>query len=387
MQASDDPTAPRPKRRVPLSVALQRTVWAVAFWVNFRRTCLRAGYFDPAFYRGTVADRGAGWAGRTFARLWPMMHYLLFGHRAKLPPVAGYDHDRAVARFPFHKWVRLSPLEAYVLFGRLTGGEFLAPDATPVDPPRLPAPAADTALVVHAFHLAEFRMILARVAALGSGVDVYVTTTHPRGEIAAMCEAAGVAPRLIHYGPNRGRDVAPFCRLLEAGLTECYAVVGKVHTKRSAHRPDGGDWFRNSLDGLLAPESFATAHACLTGSGSTGLVAPPGRLGGDPGRAANRAHMAVMIARSGLGEAALEDYTFPHGTMFWARSAALGPLADLDLRTDNFEAEAGQLDGTLAHAVERMIGVYCLAAGYDQVEAADLLGSNTSGAGDAGGGK
>ena len=55
---------------------------------------------------------------------------------------------------------------------------------------------------------------------------------------------------------------------------------------------------------------------------------------------------------------------FPVGSMFWARSAALKPLLDLDLQPQHFPPEAGQVDGTLAHAIERMLGVTCRAGGY-----------------------
>jgi lipopolysaccharide biosynthesis protein len=55
---------------------------------------------------------------------------------------------------------------------------------------------------------------------------------------------------------------------------------------------------------------------------------------------------------------------FPAGTMFWARLDALAPLLDAHLDEADFETESGQIDGTLAHAVERMVGVCVEAAGF-----------------------
>jgi GT2 family glycosyltransferase len=56
--------------------------------------------------------------------------------------------------------------------------------------------------------------------------------------------------------------------------------------------------------------------------------------------------------------------------MFWARSAALRPLLDLGLATEEFEEEAGQIDGTLAHAIEHVYFHACEHAGYDWIKVA-----------------
>ena len=52
------------------------------------------------------------------------------------------------------------------------------------------------------------------------------------------------------------------------------------------------------------------------------------------------------------------NFHFPAGSMYWFRLAALAPLLDDNfVSLKEFEMEAGQLDGTLAHAIERITGL------------------------------
>ena len=60
--------------------------------------------------------------------------------------------------------------------------------------------------------------------------------------------------------------------------------------------------------------------------------------------------------------------------MFWARLEALRPLLDAHLDDWEFEPEQGQVDGTLAHALERMFMLAADSAGYRAVTTAELGG-------------
>ena len=60
--------------------------------------------------------------------------------------------------------------------------------------------------------------------------------------------------------------------------------------------------------------------------------------------------------------------------MFWVRMDALAPLLDAHLAECEFEAESGQLDGTFAHAVERVFGLAAMARGARIEEVASACG-------------
>jgi len=55
---------------------------------------------------------------------------------------------------------------------------------------------------------------------------------------------------------------------------------------------------------------------------------------------------------------------FPLGTMFWARPAALAPLWDLGLQPADFPPEPAADDGTVLHAIERLLPAVCEATGH-----------------------
>jgi lipopolysaccharide biosynthesis protein len=66
--------------------------------------------------------------------------------------------------------------------------------------------------------------------------------------------------------------------------------------------------------------------------------------------------------------------------MFWVRLDALRPLLDAHLGEDEFETEQGQVDGTLAHAIERVFALSAMATDRRLSDAATVCGQSVSSA-------
>lgn len=165
--------------------------------------------------------------------------------------------------------------------------------------------------------------------------------------------------------PNRGRDVLPFLflagRLQELG----YEYFLKVHSKKSTHRHDGNLWIKDMLGKLIpdVPEALQGIINTLELK-DTGLVGPAGHyISLDAYFGSNENHTTALLGKTVGAEKAkevvkhLNKYGFFAGTMFWGRFDALQPILDRHFQPSDFEPEAGQVDSTFAHAMERALSV------------------------------
>jgi lipopolysaccharide biosynthesis protein len=76
--------------------------------------------------------------------------------------------------------------------------------------------------------------------------------------------------------------------------------------------------------------------------------------------AANGERVQRLSNQMGISNNQLRDLNFVAGSMFYATKAALMPIVELNLNENDFEPEAGQTDGTMAHVVERLFAAALL---------------------------
>ncbi|TVV71698.1 rhamnan synthesis F family protein [Sphingomonas solaris] len=234
------------------------------------------------------------------------------------------------------------------------------------------APATPPVALHGHFHytddIAEFMQAL---AANCLRADLFLTTT--TDESADILRAAtrdyGGGRVVVDVGPNIGRDIYAFLRVLKAHVRGRYEFVGHVHGKRSLHMraldPAFGDQWRQFLwEHLLGPTCRAADLIvdAMRRDKTLGLVFPEnGFLVGWERNVASPAALARRIGMRGP----LPDYIeFGAGTMFWARTAALDALIEANLGEHEIPAEPLPTDGTILHALERMLPLICAEAGY-----------------------
>ena len=213
-----------------------------------------------------------------------------------------------------------------------------------------------------------------RLARMPEAFDLIVTVTEGPAE--------GVIPNVLRRHPNarievfsnRGRDWAPVVFLANKGLFAGYSAVAKVHTKKSEHRIDGDGWRLSLLDGVLeSPEAIKRIVDLLSEDRNVGMVVPTGHVSGVEHWGSDLAIVESLASRLPMAFDP-ENLKFPSGSMFWCRPWIFERLADLALGVADFESEAGQYDGTTAHALERLVGIFADNSGTSIVEAMDVKG-------------
>ena len=237
----------------------------------------------------------------------------------------------------------------------------------------LAAPPERITVVLHAYYVDLLDGMLERLRTWSVPWRLVVTTVQECGDaVHAALARAGVKAD-VRVMANRGRDMLPFLQVASELLDRDEPLVLKLHTKRSTHRSDGDAWRHDLLEKLTDAGQAVRTLAAFAASPTLGLVVPHGHLldlraywGG------NAANVRYLGRRMGMMDIDPSAQCFPAGGMFYARPAALRPLLDLHLDTLEFEAEAGQTDGTMAHAVERVLALGVRQAGFRVADTATL---------------
>lgn len=271
--------------------------------------------------------------------------------------IAMSDRLRAIMR---HYWQKLTANTVGRLFisdvGRALRRRVAAMGPRPL------RPDVRIAITAHVFYLDLAQEIIALRSIFPEIVPIYFTVPFDRAEeLSSM--VASVPGIVVFPCENRGRDIAPFLSLLQSGALDGFDAVLKLHSKRSPHLIDG-NLRRKLLFAMLCGERSATYRMLKAFELSdTGLVGWPDCYRSDPVFwMANQSQVREVAEK--MDASNFVKLGFFEGSMFWFRPKALNALRELDLTSEAFEPEAGQLDGTLHHAIERCFTIAAWSRGY-----------------------
>ena len=242
---------------------------------------------------------------------------------------------------------------------------------------------ARVAVVLHVHHPELLQEIIDQLRVIPVAYDLLVTNSS--GERLTIDQAT--LPRaenvVVLDVDNHGRDILPLVLLVNAGILRPYHLVLKVHTKKSAWRADhadlpgsGEEWRRQLLSELLGSEgNVRTILDAFATAPDLGLITSRESLLGADFWGDNQAVTAMLLRRLEL-ELASDDLRFAAGSMYWIRGFVLNGLRALNLSAVDFEAEAGQVNATTAHAIERLVGIVTAEAGLSLLTTSDLTAAS-----------
>ena len=173
--------------------------------------------------------------------------------------------------------------------------------------------------------------------------------------------------------PNRGRDIGPFLTVFGTTFVDRYDVVGHLHTKKTASLKDeslGKAWHTFLMENLLGGSSnmadIILGH--LAKDPSIGII-----FADDPnaepyvvGWGRNKSYAETLGPRLRLNNLP-ENLLFPVGTMFWARVESLLPMFALGLDWQDYPTEPLPYDGSILHALERLLPIVAAKQGFRSV--------------------
>lgn len=314
----------------------------------YARVIRRRGLFDAAFYLSHQRKL------HPVYRSLPLRHYVQLGEKWGASPLPGFlplDYVRssadvpAATRRPLLHWADHSrPATSWAPHRR-------------VPEPRLnPLPFA---VVVHLYFYDVWPELAAALRRIEGQADLFISVVTAGDRTAAMVEQieSEFPDAEVFDVVNRGRDMLPFFQLLETGALSSYNAVAKIHGKKSLHRHDGAQWRDDLVDALLVPSGVPSPVAEGATAGRRFVATAGGRIyEGQDRWGLNRERCRSLLARVGAEAAADGLLRFPAGSMFWVSADVVEQLTALYLIADDFEPEHGQVDGTTAHACERLIG-------------------------------
>ncbi|NRB37879.1 MAG: hypothetical protein HRU20_05335 [Pseudomonadales bacterium] len=222
------------------------------------------------------------------------------------------------------------------------------------------------AVVCHIYYEETVDELIESIMRLGP-IDCYISlvigvSDHLEGRLNKLLPKA-----IIYLCNNLGRDIYPFIRLIQTGVLYQYKSVLKIHGKVSNNDPkqykfNGEEWRKRSLRSLIPDDGIETMLEKFNAAEDIGLICPKEYIYGMEHLGLN-AQLVKMLCYESQIEFDFKSFRYPAGTMFWIKADLLCTVGALKLIEGDFDKEPIEVDGTLAHALERFFGIMLASQG------------------------
>lgn len=232
------------------------------------------------------------------------------------------------------------------------------------------------AVIIHLYYRELINECFEFIEEIPDEIDVFIYSANEKARNTAKIEI--VSRKLknckVIAKTNRGRD---FSALLVAAqnIVREYDYICFIHDKKShsgSPISSGKTWMYEMWDCLLKSEDYIyNIIDTLESDNSLGLLVPPEpfhseAIGGIGWTWAKNFEVTVGLAKELGIKADFDENKHPIalGTAFWCKRDALSALFDHDFAYNDFPDEPMPIDGTVCHALERILGYAAQGAGY-----------------------
>ncbi|MFN9546842.1 MAG: rhamnan synthesis F family protein [Cyanobacteriota bacterium] len=346
---------------------------ASASWME---EAVSRGLFCETFYRQTNPDL------LPEANL--QLHYREHGWREGRDPSQFFSSSLYLETYADVAASGMNPLHHYILHGidrsRFASKIFDqersrhrdAVDLSLLNVPKdFDANTSKIAILLHIHYPEVLRDILPLLVASDVDYDLLITATSE----AVAKEIHGISAEYLLRGQlhvrvvtNRGRDIAAFINEFTDKYQD-YDLICKLHGKKSPHLDHfGKSWRQYLITNTIGNADIVKRVAYFfSSSPQLGVFAPvPFKGTNNSDWAGNLAIAKELVAKLD-GEAAdhlgKRPLLYPSATVFWFRPQSLTALYRR-YPTEDFPPEPLPVDGTVAHALERLIPFFAERSGY-----------------------
>jgi len=308
-------------------------------------------------------------------------HYCSSGRYQGIDPSNLFDTENYLSKYPDIKASGLNPMVHFFKFGihenrySMDDIHFMRKTADikkvnldVINDLKQDLGTKKVGVFLHIFYPELAETIATYLKNIPCSIDIFISTKKEsvqalQGVFERVDNAKTVVVR--HFS-NIGRDVAPFIVGFGDQILN-YDLILKLHSKKSPHSNALSGWFLHCLDNLIGSEAITATNLKALQSTDTGVVYPVENYALSLGikhdscwghEDGNFSKANAFLKKFNLSHIQRDSYfRFPTGTMFWCKPALLKPILDWNLNWQDFDQEGGQIDGTIAHSIERLIGL------------------------------
>lgn len=236
----------------------------------------------------------------------------------------------------------------------------------------------EIAVQAHIFYTDLAEEIIYELNKIPYKFDCYISTdTDEKADILKNIfkEKSKAENVYVEVFANRGRDMLPFITQI-LKVIENYKYVCHIHSKKTLTNTVGEGWRKYLFKHLFGNEKNICGIFDIFENTNTGIIFPKTFEGMVPAAVwgSNLENTKNLLKKMNIDIMLPENHLiFPVGNMFWAKTKAVKQIFEHCSNKDDYALEAGQVDGTIAHAIERLWVYIAEYNGYTYMNTANKI--------------